>query len=393
VSPHRAWSLLSGLGLAGVTLVLFLIGRGPLGDLPWTQPVRLLVWWHAHGTLLLIFGLSRQALFWIGCYLVAIWALKLICGWRRTSPPLNSLPCAAGARSVRRARLPGIRLAGRATLGLAAAGSAWTAGAEAGFAVSAVGEPGPSSTNPTADQDAAPVLRYLGPNPSVSGDAAQAQASGDAPQAGSARSTGSRSPPTSGTGRNATSPTTPSRSSRPPLLAAPRAPASPPSAPSSPPGPAHPASPPFAAGAVSPFGAAVVPPLPGTAGETAPSRPPAPPLPASSPASPGPQPTLPARRPGRPTAPRPSPGGTQPRRMPRPAGTWIVRPGDNLWSIAEATLTEAWGHPPAQGDLGPYWWRVVQVNRPNLPDPDDPNLLLPGDRVSLPPFPPAPAQF
>ena len=69
---------------------------------------------------------------------------------------------------------------------------------------------------------------------------------------------------------------------------------------------------------------------------------------------------------------------------------WVVRPGDDLWSIAEATLARAWGHPPAEADLARYWWRLVQTNRADLPDPADPSLLFPGDRIAIPPPPAAP---
>jgi hypothetical protein len=69
---------------------------------------------------------------------------------------------------------------------------------------------------------------------------------------------------------------------------------------------------------------------------------------------------------------------------------WLVRPGDNLWTIATDALAAAWGRPPDVREVAPYWWRVVQVNRPHLPNPSDPNLLFAGDAVTLPPPPPAP---
>lgn len=63
----------------------------------------------------------------------------------------------------------------------------------------------------------------------------------------------------------------------------------------------------------------------------------------------------------------------------RPAREWRVRPGDSLWSIAEATA----GGPPAR--VAAYWAELVNLNRPHLPDPADPSLLFPGDIVVLPP--------
>jgi nucleoid-associated protein YgaU len=59
---------------------------------------------------------------------------------------------------------------------------------------------------------------------------------------------------------------------------------------------------------------------------------------------------------------------------PAPA-TWTVQPGDHLWNIAERT---------APADVATYWRRLVELNRPRLADPDNPDLLFPGDVVVLP---------
>jgi nucleoid-associated protein YgaU len=62
----------------------------------------------------------------------------------------------------------------------------------------------------------------------------------------------------------------------------------------------------------------------------------------------------------------------------------VVRAGDSLWSIAAQT---AHAHGVAgQAAVGAYWWRVVTANRAHLPDPDNPDLLFPGDLVRLPPI-------
>jgi nucleoid-associated protein YgaU len=58
--------------------------------------------------------------------------------------------------------------------------------------------------------------------------------------------------------------------------------------------------------------------------------------------------------------------------------TWVVQPGDHLWSIAERT---------AQGDVGRHWVRLVEANRDRLADPD---LVLPGQEVVLPDYGPGP---
>ena len=61
---------------------------------------------------------------------------------------------------------------------------------------------------------------------------------------------------------------------------------------------------------------------------------------------------------------------------------WIVQPGDDLWSIAEATLASATGSRPDVRTVAGYWQQVVAVNRSDLVDP---NLIFPGDRIALPP--------
>lgn len=66
-------------------------------------------------------------------------------------------------------------------------------------------------------------------------------------------------------------------------------------------------------------------------------------------------------------------------------GVWIVRPGDNLWSIAEAVLQERSGTPADLEAVEGYWHRLVATNRQNLADPTNPDLLFTGQQLSLPP--------
>jgi hypothetical protein len=66
---------------------------------------------------------------------------------------------------------------------------------------------------------------------------------------------------------------------------------------------------------------------------------------------------------------------------------WIVRPGDNLWSIAEQTLAAAWDDSPGDRQVAGYWMTVIAVNRSRLPEPSDPSLLFAGDVILLPPVP------
>jgi nucleoid-associated protein YgaU len=68
----------------------------------------------------------------------------------------------------------------------------------------------------------------------------------------------------------------------------------------------------------------------------------------------------------------------------------MVRPGDNLWFIAEQTLAAAWGRSPTDRQVGGYWLRVITANRSRLPVPSDPSLLFPGDVILLPAIAPAP---
>jgi hypothetical protein len=63
---------------------------------------------------------------------------------------------------------------------------------------------------------------------------------------------------------------------------------------------------------------------------------------------------------------------------------WVVEPGDSLWSIAEEVVTPADGTSPAERTVARYWQRLVAANRANLVDPDNPDLLVPGQQLVLP---------
>lgn len=68
----------------------------------------------------------------------------------------------------------------------------------------------------------------------------------------------------------------------------------------------------------------------------------------------------------------------------RPAErTWTVGPGDHLWSIAEAVVT-AHDATASEREVARYWRLLVDANRRMLVDPDDPDLILPGQVVELP---------
>ena len=69
---------------------------------------------------------------------------------------------------------------------------------------------------------------------------------------------------------------------------------------------------------------------------------------------------------------------------------WEVAAGDHLWSVAERVLHEAWGRAPSDREVSPYWSDLVEDNRPRLADPANPDLVFPGQRLTLPATPPAP---
>jgi len=64
-------------------------------------------------------------------------------------------------------------------------------------------------------------------------------------------------------------------------------------------------------------------------------------------------------------------------------GYWVVRPGDDLWTIAEATLESA-GLRPTPRDVAAYVGRLEEANRPRFLRPNDPNLIFAGQVLLLP---------
>jgi hypothetical protein len=71
--------------------------------------------------------------------------------------------------------------------------------------------------------------------------------------------------------------------------------------------------------------------------------------------------------------------------VPLASGTHVAISGDNLWSIAAAHLTDVRGERPLAREIAPYWRALIDANRSVLPDPDNPDLLFPGVRLTLPP--------
>jgi hypothetical protein len=342
VCPILAW-----VALAVLIGWLHYLGRGALAGPPLRHPYAVLTWWAQRGAVTATFAALREALCAVGCYLWTVLTAMALAA---------RIPSVGRAMARCRARLPGANALARAAFGASAVGAALAANATASFAAGA-GNPsapssastapstaGPSLTTTTAAPDprdtgpfATPMLRYLGP----------------------ARPPAPVTPLQPAPGTRAGPPTPP--------------------APSASPGPPTPPAPGVGLGPHIPPAFRIGPARHSTGGSSDPAT-------TTRPAELGPPPAE-LHQPGDAVAPSTAPGVEL-----RAAGTWTVRPGDNLWSIAAATLSQAWGGPPPEADLARYWWRVVETNRAHLPNPADPNLLFPGDRVTVPPIPPRPGR-
>lgn len=67
-----------------------------------------------------------------------------------------------------------------------------------------------------------------------------------------------------------------------------------------------------------------------------------------------------------------------------PADEVVVRAGDNLWKLAEDRLAVTLGRSPTDAEVAPYWVKVVEANRDRLRS-GNPDLIFPGEQVSMPP--------
>jgi nucleoid-associated protein YgaU len=61
-----------------------------------------------------------------------------------------------------------------------------------------------------------------------------------------------------------------------------------------------------------------------------------------------------------------------------------VQPGDHLWKISTQGLRGALGREPGDAEVSPYWRQVIETNREGLRS-GDPDLIYPGEIVTLPP--------
>jgi len=62
-----------------------------------------------------------------------------------------------------------------------------------------------------------------------------------------------------------------------------------------------------------------------------------------------------------------------------------VRSGESLWRIASDQLERSLGRAVTDAEIVPYWRTLIGSNRERLPDRDDPDLILPGMELLLPP--------
>jgi nucleoid-associated protein YgaU len=89
--------------------------------------------------------------------------------------------------------------------------------------------------------------------------------------------------------------------------------------------------------------------------------------------------------PGAPTG-APGPDATPPQApSPAPPATWVVRHGDNFWSIAARTVEGA-GAAATDAGVDRYWRALIAANADRLVVPGDPDLIFAGQELVLPPL-------
>lgn len=64
----------------------------------------------------------------------------------------------------------------------------------------------------------------------------------------------------------------------------------------------------------------------------------------------------------------------------------VVEPGEYFWSIAEAVFTSSGIDHPDEMELSRYWLSLIDANRARLVDPGNPDLIMPGQNLVLPPL-------
>lgn len=70
--------------------------------------------------------------------------------------------------------------------------------------------------------------------------------------------------------------------------------------------------------------------------------------------------------------------------VPETPGTWTVATGESFWVIAAETVSDLLGRPATDDEIAPYWTALIDANRHRLVDPENPDLILPGQVFELP---------
>lgn len=70
--------------------------------------------------------------------------------------------------------------------------------------------------------------------------------------------------------------------------------------------------------------------------------------------------------------------------MPERSSRHEVAAGEHLWVIAEEHLTEAFDRQPDDDEVHTHWKALIEHNRDRLADPDNPDLIYPGQVIELP---------
>lgn len=63
---------------------------------------------------------------------------------------------------------------------------------------------------------------------------------------------------------------------------------------------------------------------------------------------------------------------------------WTVKPSECFWSIADSVLSDRLGRPATDAEIIPYWHRLIEANRHQLVQRDNPDLVLPGQVFAVP---------
>lgn len=70
--------------------------------------------------------------------------------------------------------------------------------------------------------------------------------------------------------------------------------------------------------------------------------------------------------------------------LPPSVAVYRVQPGDHFWSIAEQVVTQRDGPGAPDAVVAAYWRQLIDANRDRLVDPDNPDLIMPGQVFDLP---------